>query len=151
MKDQTVDHTLEDESVDASPFDETAKVVDQVTTSAGKWAGYFAGYCVRVYHDAKDSVSKVNLPHVSMNTSAMSSWGSSFGASLGTTLRNSFGGLRGVDFNYLFKRDRQDEGSAGGEGQTAEFYEHLGRDIFEMAKSAKTNENLTIISTAKYR
>ncbi len=117
--------TLEDTSAEANSFDKTAKAVDQVVDTAGKWAGYFTGYCVRIYNDTKDSVSKVS------------------GA--------DFGRLRGVDFSFLSRRNRQSDQDSGTEGHSAEFYENLGRDIFEMAKSAKTNENLTIISTAKYR
>ena len=124
------------EDIDIDFYGETAKFAAQMTSSASKWTGYFAGYVLRIYHDTKDAMGKASFPQVSLPKISIS---------------NPFASLRGVDFRYLLRKTGKDYPIAGDEANSPEFYECLGRDIFEMAKSAKTNENLTIINVSKYR
>jgi hypothetical protein len=141
--------SLELESgVDANFSQEATKIMNQITDTTGKVAGYVSGYVSRLVKDSKEAVAKIdfsklpNLPqmpdlsHLSLPFS-LPKW-------------NWFGGPRGVDFITLFRRENRDFGPADNENPR-EFYESLGREIVEMSKQASSNENLTIISAAKFK
>ncbi|MGK5084610.1 hypothetical protein WDW37_15045 [Bdellovibrionota bacterium FG-1] len=112
------------EDVETSFIDAVSKTANGVSNVIGKGAGYCAGFVTRIYKDTKESVSN-----------------SSF-------YQSSFSG---VDFKFLTRRRGESTSIQGDEGNTPEFYEGLGREIFHTARAAEKNENLVIINTSKYR
>ncbi|MEI8346144.1 MAG: hypothetical protein WCG27_01660 [Pseudomonadota bacterium] len=67
------------------------------------------------------------------------------------SIKKMFVNIKAPNIKHYLKRSNTCDVEGLSNAEQNEYYQNIGRDIVQFAKSAQTNENLTIINIKKYK